>query len=74
MIWLFIEYSIALHFIEAFKKVVNLWMWVLVLFGYSAVWLNKICPIMAYANEANYLFYIFHQIITVIIVYYNFES
>lgn len=70
MIWLFVEDSIAVHFVEAFIKVVNLWSWVLVLFGYSAVWLNKPGSVLTYANEAVYPFYILHQTITLIIGFY----
>jgi glucans biosynthesis protein C len=60
----------AVHFIEAGFKVVNLWAWILVLFGYAAAYLNKPSKQLSYANEAVYPFYILHQTITVTLGYY----
>lgn len=69
--WLFIEKDeLPQHLGEAFLKVVNLWSWILVLFGYAAKWLNKPSKKLAYANRAVYPFYILHQTITIIIAYY----
>lgn len=64
------EDSVAVHFTEAFLKVFNLWSWILVLFGYAAVYLNKSSRALAYANEAVYPFYILHQTITIIAAYF----
>ncbi|MGD1945807.1 MAG: acyltransferase family protein [Croceivirga sp.] len=69
--WLFIEEDELPHHLgEAFLKVVNLWSWILVLFGYAAQWLNRPNKNLAYANRAVYPFYILHQTITVILAYF----
>ncbi len=69
--WLFIEKDeLPHHLAEALLKVVNLWSWILVLFGYAAQWLNKPSKKLAYANRAVYPFYILHQTITIIIAYF----
>jgi len=64
------EDSTLVHFIEALFKVVNLWAWILVLFGYAAAYLNKPSAQLSYANEAVYPFYILHQTIIVTLGYY----
>lgn len=69
-IWLFFEDSLLIHFIEGFFKVVNLWSWILVLFGYAANLLNTSSTFLSYANRAVYPFYILHQTVTVAIAYY----
>ena len=68
--WLFIEDTIVVHFVEAFIKVVNLWSWIVTIFGYAAVYLNKPSKLLSYCNEAVYPFYILHQTITITIGYY----
>ncbi|MEM1337735.1 MAG: acyltransferase family protein [Bacteroidota bacterium] len=69
--WLFIEADeLPHHLAEAFLKVVNLWSWILVLFGYAAKYLNKPSKQLAYSNRAVYPFYILHQTITILIAYY----
>jgi len=69
--WLFIEKDELPHHLgEAFLKIVNLWSWILVLFGYGAQWLNRPSRTLAYANRAVYPFYILHQTITIIIGYW----
>ncbi len=67
-IWQF-EDSTHRHFTEAGFKVVNLWTWIFVLFGYAARYLNKPSRGLAYCNRAVYPFYILHQTITVILAY-----
>jgi len=64
------EDSTIIHFIEAFIKVVNLWSWILALFGFSARYLNRKSKFLNYANEAVYPFYILHQTIMIVIAYY----
>ena len=61
------------HFTEAFIKVVNLWSWVLTLFGYSAKYLNRKSKLLNYSNEAVYPFYILHQTIMITIAYFLIE-
>lgn len=70
MIWLNFEDSVIVHFTEAGFKVVNLWAWMLTIFGFAAAYLNKKSPTLAYANEAVYPFYILHQTVTVALGYY----
>ncbi len=65
--------SFECHFTEAFIKVVNLWSWVLTLFGYSAKYLNRKSKILNYSNEAVYPFYILHQTIMITIAYFLIE-
>lgn len=62
--------STLIHFIEALLKVVNLWAWILTLFGYTAAYLNRPSKSLRYANEAVYPFYLLHQTITIAIGYY----
>ena len=69
-IWLFMEDSIYVHFIESLIAVVNGWSWILAIFGYGAKFLNKPSTQLTYANRAVYPFYILHQTITIIIAYY----
>jgi glucans biosynthesis protein C len=64
------EDSVLVHFTEAAFKVINLWAWILVLFGYAAAYLNKPSTQLGYANEAVYPFYILHQTITIGIGYF----
>lgn len=58
------------HFIEAFFNQVNMWSWVLGLFGLASVYLNRPSTGIRYSNRAVYPFYILHQTITVILGYY----
>jgi glucans biosynthesis protein C len=67
---LLFEDSTLVHFTEAIFKVVNLWAWILVLFGYAAAYLNRPSAQLSYANEAVYPFYILHQTITIAIGFY----
>ncbi|MEQ9403475.1 MAG: acyltransferase family protein [Cyclobacteriaceae bacterium] len=70
VIWLYFEDSIVIHFIEAFFKVINLWSWILTLFGFAAVYLNRPGRWLSYCNRAVYPFYILHQTITITIGFY----
>lgn len=70
MLRYFYEDSIAIHFIEAFLKVANLWSWILALFGYAATYLNQDSRVLRYCNRAVYPFYILHQTVTIAIGYY----
>jgi glucans biosynthesis protein C len=65
-----LEDSIYVHFIEALVKVFNLWSWILAIFGYAAVYLNRSGKVLSYANEAVYPFYILHQTITIALGFY----
>lgn len=71
-IWQFQD-STLIHFTEAGIKVVNLWTWIFVLFGYAAVYLNRPSQVLRYCNRAVYPFYILHQTLTLIIAYFIME-
>ncbi len=62
------------HFTEAGLKVVNLWTWIFVLFGYAAVLLNRPSNLLRYCNRAVYPFYILHQTLTVAIAYFLMDT
>lgn len=59
-----------IHFFEAAIKVINFWSWIIVLFGYSATWLNQKSKALNYCNTAVYPFYILHQTVTIVIAYF----
>jgi peptidoglycan/LPS O-acetylase OafA/YrhL len=46
------------------------WFWVLTAVGYGKRYLNKRLPVLDYLNQAVYPFYILHQTVIIIIVYY----
>lgn len=54
-------------------KVINMWSWILTIFGFSAKYLNKESQVIKYRNKAVYPFYILHQTITIICGYYLME-
>ncbi|MDC8004295.1 acyltransferase family protein [Aureisphaera galaxeae] len=69
--WLFIEADDwPQHLGEGALKIINLWSWILVLFGYAAQYLNKPSRQLSYANRAVYPFYILHQTITIALGFY----
>lgn len=72
-IWLFLQDSIVVHFVEALIKVTNLWAWILTFFGLASMCLNKKSRTLTYANQAVYPFYILHQTITIIIGFYIYD-
>jgi glucans biosynthesis protein C len=50
------------------------WSWIFTAVGYGKKYLNKKHPIQNYLNEAVYPFYILHQTVIVVIVYYVVKS
>lgn len=70
----FYDDSTVRHFTEAFIKVVNLWSWILTLFGYASKYLNKKSDLLSYCNEAVYPFYILHQTVMIMIGYFLIEK
>jgi hypothetical protein len=44
--------------------------WIFTLIGYARVWIVRSTPLLSYSTEAVYPFYIFHQTITVALVFY----
>lgn len=73
IVWLNFEDNVWVHFTEALLKVINLWAWILTLFGFASNYLNSKSRILNYANKAVYPFYILHQTITVLIGFYLYD-
>jgi peptidoglycan/LPS O-acetylase OafA/YrhL len=63
------EYSIP-NILFLALVALNAWFWVLTILGYGRAYLNRTNRLLAYANEAIYPFYILHQTVIVILVYY----
>ncbi len=51
-------------------QTLNVWVWILCIFGFAAHHLNKSGAFLSYANETVYPFYILHQTVIVILGYY----
>jgi hypothetical protein len=64
------EDSFTRHITEALLKVVNLWSWILALFGFAARYMNRESKQLRYLNQAVYPFYILHQTVILVIAYY----
>ena len=64
------EESHTRHLTAAFFKVLNLWSWILAIFGFAAKYLNTESKALSYSNEAVYPFYILHQSVMLVIAYY----
>ncbi len=73
IIWIFFEDSVVIHFIEAFLKTTNFWTWIITIFAYAAVYLNRPGRLLSYCNRAVYPFYILHQTITIILGYFIYD-
>lgn len=63
------EDTVGMHFLRTLFQVINLWSWILVLFGYASEHLNRKSSLLSYCNQAVYPFYILHQTITVFLAY-----
>ena len=61
--------GLHIHIIEATIKLVNMWAWIIVLFGIAASHLNRPSKYLAYCNEAVYPFYILHQTVQIILCF-----
>jgi len=64
------EHLFIRYIIESLLKCLNLWSWILVLFGFASKYYNRETNILRYANEAVYPFYILHQTVMMVITYY----
>lgn len=62
--------GIVRHFIEAVFNQINMWSWILALFGLASVFLNRKNNLILYCNRAVYPFYILHQTVIVILAYW----
>lgn len=67
-------YDFRISILGSFIKTVNMWSWILAIFGFAAQYLNKEGAIVKYRNEAVYPFYIFHQAITIIIGFWLMDN
>lgn len=64
-----LEDGVLVHFATSFVRSINLWSWIIVLFAFSAIYLNRPSVLLSYCNKAVYPFYILHQTITLLIGY-----
>ncbi len=64
------EDNIYVHFTEGIIKVFNAWTWILIMFSLAARYLNKSNPLISYSNRAVYPFYILHQTVLIILIYW----
>ncbi len=51
-------------------RTINMWSWILALFGFAARYLNRPSRALSYANEAVYPFYVLHQTVIIVLGYY----
>ena len=65
----FVQLKIFTYLFDALKPIVA-WCWVFALVGYGKHYLNYKHKILNYLNQAVYPFYILHQTVIVILVYY----
>lgn len=65
-IWYNVDGSILIPLI----KIVNMWSWIITIFGFCAKYLNREGDLIKYRNQAVYPFYILHQTITILIGYW----
>jgi len=64
------EDTTPVHFTEAIFKVINLWCWIMALFGYASTYFVYRNRFLEYANEAVYPFYILHQSVLISLAFY----
>lgn len=64
-----LEDGLWVHIVEAAIKMINMWAWIIALFGYASMYLNRPGKVLSYCNEAVYPFYIVHQTVQVILCY-----
>ncbi len=53
---------------------INRWTWILAIFGFSSMYLNRESKIVKYRNKAVYPFYILHQTVIIFLGYYLMKS
>lgn len=68
--FLFLELIDINSYMNSVIKTINIWSWILVIFGFAANNLNVESSLIKYRNKAVYPFYILHQTITVISGYF----
>ncbi len=72
LLWLWMNVEISV-FIPIFKAI-NMWSWILAIFAFASIYLNKKSPLLHYRNKAVYPFYILHQTITIFAGYFLMDS
>jgi len=65
-----IQWTSLTDLVNDVVQTLNVWVWILCIFGFAAHHLNKSSKTLSYANEAVYPFYILHQTVIVILGYY----
>ncbi len=55
-------------------KPINIWSWIITIFAYGSIYLNKKSKVLTYRNNAVYPFYILHQTIIIILGYMLMDS
>jgi len=69
-----IAYDFGFSSVEKVVKMLNMWSWIVCIFGFAGQFLNKESQIIKKRNEVVYPFYILHQSITIIIGFYLMNS
>jgi hypothetical protein len=69
-LWYLIGNFAGKMYVASLVRVVNAWAWILTLFGFAAVYLNRPSRVLSYANQAVYPFYILHQTVIIALGYY----
>jgi len=68
LLWLW--YNTQDNILIPLIKTVNMWSWIIAIFGFAALFLNRRSTVISYRNQAVYPFYILHQTFIVIIGYW----
>ena len=68
LLWMW--YNMESNILFPIMKTLNMWSWIITLFGFCSRYLNQASHLIKYRNQAVYPFYILHQTITVIIGYW----
>lgn len=66
--------NLRIPILSELVKTVNMWSWIVVIFGFASNYLNSESSIIKNRNESVYPFYIFHQVITITIGFYLINS
>ena len=68
LIWM--SYNLESTIIISVFRTLNMWSWILTIFGFASIYLNRESNLIKYRNHAVYPFYILHQTIIIIIGYW----
>ena len=70
VLWFGVGEFYGKQYLSSFVKIINLWSWILAIFGFGSAYLNKPGRFLTYANESVYPLYILHQTVIVVLCYY----